>query len=143
MLCYFNLFDQSPRCARQLAYHNKVACTCPPFQRNNLGLHEAENLVFNMAQQDLLTPVASLSGIEHRYPGGETLRFADLTIPTGQHTLILGNSGSGKTTLLHILTGLLKPLAGSVQNDGQELYDLTPGNGYVSRAAYRDRTSVV
>ena len=79
-----------------------------------------------MAQQDLLTPVASLSGIAHRYPGGEVLQFADLDIPAGQHTLILGNSGSGKTTLLHILSGLLKPQTGSVQIDGQELYRLSP-----------------
>ncbi len=78
-----------------------------------------------MTQQDLLTSVASLSGITHRYPGGETLRFADLNVSAGQHTLILGNSGSGKTTLLHILSGLLKPQAGSVQIDGQELYQLS------------------
>ncbi len=79
-----------------------------------------------MMQQHLLKSVASLSGIAHRYPGGETLRFADLDIPVGQHTLILGNSGSGKTTLLHILSGLLQPQAGSVLIDGQELYDLSP-----------------
>ena len=54
------------------------------------------------------------------------MRFADLDIPAGQHTLILGNSGSGKTTLLHILSGLLQPEAGSVQIDGQELYSLSP-----------------
>ena len=79
-----------------------------------------------MIQQDQSTSVVSLSGLTHRYPGGETLQFTNLTIPMGQHTLILGNSGSGKTTLLHILSGLLKPQAGSVQIDGQELYDLSP-----------------
>ena len=54
------------------------------------------------------------------------LQFADLSVAAGQHTLILGDSGSGKTTLLHILSGLLKPQAGSVQIDGQELYELSP-----------------
>src|SRR5690606_15781577 len=78
-----------------------------------------------MMQQDQLKSVAFLSGIAHRYPGGETLQFADLNIPAGQHTLILGDSGSGKTTLLHILSGLLKPQAGSVQIDGHELYSLS------------------
>jgi len=80
----------------------------------------------NMTQHDPLTSVASLSGIAHRYPGGEMLQFADLSVAAGQHTLILGDSGSGKTTLLHILSGLLKPQAGSVQIDGQELYELSP-----------------
>lgn len=78
-----------------------------------------------MTQQDQSTPVVHLSGIAHRYSGGETMRFVDLDIAAGQHTLILGNSGSGKTTLLHILSGLLKPQAGSVQIDGQELYELS------------------
>lgn len=85
----------------------------------------AEN-TFNMMQQDQFKSVAFLSGIAHRYPGGETLQFADLDIPAGQHTLILGDSGSGKTTLLHILSGLLKPQTGSVQIDGQDLYRLSP-----------------
>ncbi len=68
--------------------------------------------------------VARLTGLTHRYPGGESLSFEDLDVLAGQHTLILGNSGSGKTTLLHILSGLLKPLTGSVQIEGQPLYGL-------------------
>ncbi|WP_262249815.1 ABC transporter ATP-binding protein [Parapedobacter soli] len=79
-----------------------------------------------MLQQDQLKTVASLRGIRHRYPGGEALQFTDLDVAVGQHTLILGDSGSGKTTLLHILSGLLKPVSGSVQIGGQELYGLSP-----------------
>lgn len=78
-----------------------------------------------MIQQDQLKSVAFLSGITHRYPNGEMLQFADLDIPAGRHTLILGDSGSGKTTLLHILSGLLKPQTGSVQIDGRDLYALS------------------
>lgn len=68
--------------------------------------------------------VIRLEGIAYRYTGGESLQFADLEVRKGQHTLILGDSGSGKTTLLHILSGLLKPDAGAVEIDGQELYEL-------------------
>ena len=78
-----------------------------------------------MTQKDPSTPAASLRGITHRYPAGDTLQFADLNVPAGQHTLIIGDSGSGKTTLLHILSGLLKPQAGSVQIAGRELYELS------------------
>lgn len=69
--------------------------------------------------------VIRLSGIMYQYPGGESLRFADLKVPTGQHTLILGDSGSGKTTLLHILSGLLKPNGGIVEIAGHEIYKLS------------------
>ena len=68
--------------------------------------------------------VIRLANISYQYPQGELLNFADLEVPSGQHTLILGDSGSGKTTLLHILSGLLKPNVGTVQIDGQQLYEL-------------------
>ncbi len=68
--------------------------------------------------------VIRLGGITHQYHHGESLRFADLEVPIGQHTLILGDSGSGKTTLLHILSGLLKPNEGIVRIAGQDIYGL-------------------
>ncbi|WP_257669836.1 ABC transporter ATP-binding protein [Parapedobacter tibetensis] len=74
--------------------------------------------------ENTITPVVRLNDVAYQYPQGESLRFADLEVPPGQHTLILGDSGSGKTTLLHILSGLLKPGDGTVQVDGQQLYGL-------------------
>ncbi|MFC7522775.1 ABC transporter ATP-binding protein [Parapedobacter sp. GCM10030251] len=74
--------------------------------------------------EDNKQTVIRLNGISYRYPQGESLKFADIEVARGQHTLILGDSGSGKTTLLHILSGLLKPETGTVQIDGQLLYDL-------------------
>jgi len=74
--------------------------------------------------QDNKQTVIRLTGITYQYPQGESLQFADLEVMNGQHTLILGDSGSGKTTLLHILSGLLKPETGTVQIDGQQLYEL-------------------
>lgn len=74
--------------------------------------------------EDNKQTVIRLNGINYRYPQGESLKFADIEVARGQHTLILGDSGSGKTTLLHILSGLLKPETGTVQIDGQPLYDL-------------------
>src|SRR5690606_821085 len=68
--------------------------------------------------------VIRLEGIAYRYPQGESLRFNDLKVNGGEHTLIFGDSGSGKTTLLHILSGLLKPETGTVEIDGQPLYEL-------------------
>lgn len=69
-------------------------------------------------------PVVDADGIRYQYPQGQSFRFEDLAVRTGEHTLILGESGSGKTTLLHILSGLRKPDAGSVTVAEERLYDL-------------------
>lgn len=70
-------------------------------------------------------PVVNIDGIQYKYPQGQGFHFEDLTVPSGQHTLILGDSGSGKTTLLHILSGLLKPQSGTVTVNNQGLYELS------------------
>ncbi|GGG94703.1 ABC transporter ATP-binding protein [Parapedobacter pyrenivorans] len=86
----------------------------------------AKNLLNRITMQDYNTnTVIRLSGIKYRYRGGESLDFADLEIPSGQHTLMLGDSGSGKTTLLHILSGLLQPNEGTVQVAGEDIYALS------------------
>ena len=66
--------------------------------------------------------------LSRRYGAGETavdaLRGVSLAIPRGHLTAVMGPSGSGKSTLMHILAGLDKPSAGSVQIDGVELTTL-------------------
>ena len=48
----------------------------------------------------------------------------NLTITSGEMTVLTGRSGSGKTTLLNILSGLLAPTEGRVWIDGTDLYSL-------------------
>jgi phospholipid/cholesterol/gamma-HCH transport system ATP-binding protein len=49
----------------------------------------------------------------------------DLDIPRGKVTAIMGPSGTGKTTLLRLMGGQLKPHAGTIHVDGQEVPKLT------------------
>ena len=79
-------------------------------------------------------PEAATAGVvvaddlTRRYGAGETavdaLKGVSLAIPRGHLTAVMGPSGSGKSTLMHILAGLDKPSAGSVQIDGVELTTL-------------------
>ena len=60
--------------------------------------------------------------LTRRYGAGDTavdaLRGVSLSIPRGELTAVMGPSGSGKSTLMHILAGLDRPSAGSVEIDG-------------------------
>jgi putative ABC transport system ATP-binding protein len=59
--------------------------------------------------------VLSLKGVRHRYGAQEVLRIERFEAAQGEKWLVLGPSGSGKSTLLHLIAGLLKPSAGTVE----------------------------
>ena len=67
--------------------------------------------------------------VTRRYGQGQTcvdaLRGVSVDIERGRLTAVMGPSGSGKSTLMHILAGLDKPTAGSVQLAGQEISALS------------------
>jgi len=56
-----------------------------------------------------------IAGASFGYRGRAVLTRVDLEIPEGCLVSVLGPNGSGKTTLLRGATGLLPPLAGTVQ----------------------------
>ena len=58
----------------------------------------------------------------------------DLDIPRGQVTAVMGPSGTGKTTLLKLISGQLRPDAGTVEVDGHNVHALS------HRGLYRLRT---
>lgn len=47
-----------------------------------------------------------------------------LTLNAGESIAIVGVSGSGKSTLMHILSSLLRPLEGSVELFGDDIYQM-------------------
>ena len=49
------------------------------------------------------------------------LRDLSLTVNPGQTAVVIGPNGHGKTTLLLAISGLLKPMAGSIQLDGDRI----------------------
>ena len=59
------------------------------------------------------------------WPGGPVVADGiNLRLAPGNHLAIVGQSGIGKTTLLYTLSGLLKPVAGSVKIDGVDISSL-------------------
>jgi phospholipid/cholesterol/gamma-HCH transport system ATP-binding protein len=51
-------------------------------------------------------------------------RDVTLTIPAGEISVLLGPSGTGKSVLLKSLVGLLRPEAGSIEIEGQDIVRL-------------------
>ncbi len=49
----------------------------------------------------------------------------DIDIPRGKITAIMGPSGCGKTTLLRLIGGQLRPAAGTIEVDGEEITQLS------------------
>jgi lipoprotein-releasing system ATP-binding protein len=74
-------------------------------------------------------PLLKAQGLRMVYGDGEgeviALNAVDLTVNLGETLAVIGASGSGKSTLLHILGGLDRPSAGTVEVNGQALYDMT------------------
>jgi putative ABC transport system ATP-binding protein len=70
-------------------------------------------------------PLARLRDVFKIYREGSTetvaLRGADLELPRGQMTSLVGPSGSGKSTLLSLLAGLSLPSAGQVLFGDQDI----------------------
>ena len=69
--------------------------------------------------------VVAAHEISRRYGQGDTavdaLKGVSLEVARGKLTAVMGPSGSGKSTLMHILAGLDKPTAGTVEISGTEI----------------------
>jgi phospholipid/cholesterol/gamma-HCH transport system ATP-binding protein len=62
-----------------------------------------------------------------RFSRGSRVIFdgIDMDIPDGRVTAVMGPSGTGKTTLLKLIGGQLRPDAGTIKVDGQDVHALS------------------
>ena len=62
-----------------------------------------------------------IRGLSKRLGKKRVLEGLDLDVPTGCTMVILGRSGSGKSVLLKHIIGLMRPDAGTIEVDGEEI----------------------
>jgi branched-chain amino acid transport system ATP-binding protein len=65
--------------------------------------------------------VLEVSGLQAGYGKVQVLWGVDLQVAEGEFVALIGANGAGKTTLLRTISGLLRPLDGSVRYRGQEI----------------------
>lgn len=71
-----------------------------------------------------------LSGVKKSFvePDGTPLPILDVPeyrVAAGEQAVLMGHSGSGKTTLLHIIAGISRADAGTVEIDGRDISRLS------------------
>ena len=71
--------------------------------------------------EDLGPPLLTGSGLRKAFGLTQALEDASLDLYPGEVVAVMGPSGSGKSTLLHCLAGVVRPDAGSIEYDGQDL----------------------
>ncbi|RBP93241.1 branched-chain amino acid transport system ATP-binding protein [Cytobacillus firmus] len=67
-----------------------------------------------------------VNGINAFYGKIQVLKSISLEVEEGSIVTILGANGAGKTTTMKTISGLLKPQAGSIQFQGQDVTGLRP-----------------
>jgi branched-chain amino acid transport system ATP-binding protein len=60
-------------------------------------------------------------GLEKNFGGLRAVSGVDLDVEPGERRAIIGPNGAGKTTLFNLVTGYLRPDAGTVTFDGRDL----------------------
>ena len=73
-----------------------------------------------------MSTLLQITGMRVRYGLIEAVKGVDFALSYGEITTVLGANGAGKTTTLLALSGVLKPMAGSIRFDGIELGSLSP-----------------
>ncbi|ANE51834.1 ABC transporter ATP-binding protein [Flavisolibacter tropicus] len=73
---------------------------------------------------DCNVEMITIQGLYKSFGDNHVLRGVDLKVCKGENLVVLGRSGTGKSVLIKIISGLLKPDAGTVIVLGENVVDL-------------------
>jgi len=68
----------------------------------------------------------ALSGVSKAFGGLKAVQDVSLAVPEGSLTGLIGPNGAGKTTLFALMSGFLRPDAGTVRFGGRDVTGLAP-----------------
>jgi branched-chain amino acid transport system ATP-binding protein len=71
-----------------------------------------------------IAPLLEVSGLTRAFGGLIAVNTVDLSVHSGQIVGLLGPNGSGKTTALNLISGVLRPDAGTIRLMGRDIAGL-------------------
>lgn len=79
------------------------------------------------------SPTIRTKNLAVGYPGNVVLRDANIVLPGGAVSVILGGSGCGKSTLLRHILGLAVPSEGQIFIEDEDLFSMKPKRFYLHK----------
>jgi branched-chain amino acid transport system ATP-binding protein len=73
-----------------------------------------------------MTPVLATRGLMKSFGAVTAADDVSIDVAAGQRVSLIGSNGAGKTTLVNMVTGYLKPDAGSIALDGRDITRMGP-----------------
>ena len=73
-----------------------------------------------------ISPALETFGLSRHFGGVYAANGVCLRVASGARHALIGPNGAGKTTLINLLTGVLRPSAGSVALQGKDITGLAP-----------------
>ncbi len=73
-----------------------------------------------------MTPALETRNLTRRFGGIVATNDVSLKVAKGARHALIGPNGAGKTTIINLLTGLLRPSAGTIWLDGEDISRVKP-----------------
>ena len=70
--------------------------------------------------------ILRIEGLTMRFGGLAALNNVSLAVPRGEIRAVIGPNGAGKSTFFNCITGVLRPTAGRIVFDGEDITGLPP-----------------
>ena len=73
-----------------------------------------------------MTTLLTLDGISKTFGGLKAVTAVSFSVEKGQICSVIGPNGAGKTTLFNMISGVLRPTAGQITFEGQDITKTAP-----------------
>ena len=81
----------------------------------------SEAQVKTLGERKAFPPLLSVDGVKVHYGAINALKGVSLTIGKGELVALIGANGAGKTSTLRAVSGMLKPSAGRITFNGEDI----------------------